>query len=228
MKLVLVRHGESEWNKQNLFTGWIDVPLSDNGRAEALEAGKLLKEASLQFDIAYTSVLERANDTLHIILQQMGLLWIPTIKSWRLNERHYGALQGLNKAQTAQKYGDEQVHLWRRGYDILPPLLELTDPQHPKFDARYNLLDEKLLPAAESLALTLKRVMPFWEDQIASALKQQKDVIIAAHGNSLRALIKYLEQISDDNIMQVELPTGNPLVYELDEHLQVQNKYYIK
>lgn len=228
MKLVLLRHGESIWNQQNLFTGWTDVPLSEKGTSEAIEAGKALHQAGFSFDIAYTSVLTRANDTLHLVLKEMGQLWIPTIKSWRLNERHYGALQGLNKAETAEEYGDAQVLEWRRSYAVLPPLLSLDDERHPRFDRRYQTLDERLLPCGESLAITLKRVIPFWEDQIAPSLKARKVVIVAAHGNSLRALIKYLENISDTDIMQMEIPTGNPLIYELDEKFKVIDRHYLK
>lgn len=228
MKLVLLRHGESIWNQQNLFTGWTDVPLSEKGTSEAIEAGKALHQAGFSFDIAYTSVLTRANDTLHLVLKEMGQLWIPTIKSWRLNERHYGALQGLNKAETAEEYGDAQVLEWRRSYAVLPPLLSLDDERHPRFDRRYQTLDERLLPCGESLAITLKRVIPFWEDQIAPSLKASKVVIVAAHGNSLRALIKYLENISDTDIMQMEIPTGNPLIYELDEKFKVIDRHYLK
>ncbi len=228
MKLVLIRHGESTWNQQNLFTGWTDVPLSENGTHEAIAAGKALHQAGFTFDIAYTSVLTRANDTLHLVLKEMGQLWIPTIKSWRLNERHYGGLQGLNKAETAEKYGDDKVLEWRRSYAVLPPLLSLDDERHPQFDRRYKTLDERLLPCGESLALTLKRVIPFWEDHIAPSLKAGKVVVVAAHGNSLRALIKYIEDISDSDIMQIEIPTGNPLIYDLDDDFQMVSKHYLK
>ena len=228
MKLVLIRHGESTWNQQNLFTGWTDVPLSENGTHEAIAAGKALHQAGFTFDIAYTSVLTRANDTLHLVLKEMGQLWIPTIKSWRLNERHYGGLQGLNKAETAEKYGDDKVLEWRRSYAVLPPLLSLDDKRHPQFDRRYKTLDERLLPCGESLALTLKRVIPFWEDHIAPSLKAGKVVVVAAHGNSLRALIKYIEDISDSDIMQIEIPTGNPLIYDLDDDFQMVSKHYLK
>ena len=228
MKLVLIRHGESTWNQQNLFTGWTDVPLSENGTHEAIAAGKALHQAGFAFDIAYTSVLTRANDTLHLVLKEMGHLWIPTIKSWRLNERHYGGLQGLNKAETAEKYGDDKVLEWRRSYAVLPPLLSLDDKRHPQFDRRYKTLDERLLPCGESLALTLKRVIPFWEDHIAPSLKAGKVVVVAAHGNSLRALIKYIEDISDSDIMQIEIPTGNPLIYDLDDDFQMVSKHYLK
>ena len=228
MKLVLVRHGESVWNQKNLFTGWTDVPLSEKGIVEAIEAGIALKAEDIKFDIAYTSVLTRANDTLHYILKELNQMWIPTEKSWRLNERHYGALQGLNKKETAEKYGDDKVHEWRRSYATLPPLLEENDERHPRFDRRYQTLDARILPAGESLAVTLERVIPYWEDEISVQLKAGKTVIIAAHGNSLRALIKYLENISDDEIMGVEIPTGNPLIYELDDNFNVLEKYYAK
>lgn len=228
MKLVLVRHGESVWNQQNLFTGWTDVPLSEKGVMEAVAAGVALKDSGFAFDVAYTSVLTRANDTLHYILKELGQLWIPVTKSWRLNERHYGALQGLNKQETAVKYGDAQVLEWRRSYATLPPLLDFDDKRHPRFDRRYQSLDTRTLPAGESLFVTLNRVIPFWEDEIAPQLKTGKTIIVVAHGNSLRALIKYLEHIDDDEIMKLELPTGNPLVYELDKHFKVLKKYYIK
>jgi len=228
MKLVLVRHGQSIWNKENLFTGWTDVPLSERGMREAMDAGIALREAGFEFDLAYSSVLSRANETLNYILKELNQLWIPVYKSWRLNERHYGALQGLNKAETAAKYGEDKVIQWRRSYETLPPLLDFDDERHPRFDRRYQALDARILPAGESLALTLDRVMPMWEDDIAIQLRTGRTVIIAAHGNSLRALIKYLENLSDDEIMRVELPTGNPLIYELDKAFNVINKYYIK
>ncbi|WP_022796879.1 2,3-diphosphoglycerate-dependent phosphoglycerate mutase [Bavariicoccus seileri] len=228
MKLVLVRHGQSEWNLSNQFTGWEDVKLSENGVNEATKAGQLLKETGIQFDVLFTSVLQRAIKTGHIILEETGQLWIPEVKSWRLNERHYGALQGLNKKETAEKYGDEKVHQWRRSYDVLPPLLENDDERSPKNDRRYAHLQKKVIPQGENLKTTLERVIPFWEDQIAPAILDHKTVLVAAHGNSLRALIKYLEQISDDDIMGVEIPTGVPLVYDLDEDLSVTDKYFLK
>ncbi|MGO2695906.1 MAG: 2,3-diphosphoglycerate-dependent phosphoglycerate mutase [Bavariicoccus seileri] len=228
MKLVLVRHGQSEWNLSNQFTGWEDVKLSENGVNEATKAGQLLKETGIQFDVLFTSVLQRAIKTGHIILEETGQLWIPEVKSWRLNERHYGALQGLNKKETAEKYGDEKVHQWRRSYDVLPPLLENDDERSPKNDRRYAHLQKKVIPQGENLKTTLERVIPFWEDQIAPAILDHKTVLVAAHGNSLRALIKYLEQISDDDIMGVEIPTGVPLVYDLDEDLNVTDKYFLK
>lgn len=227
VKLVLVRHGESEWNKKNLFTGWVDVDLSEQGVAEAKRAGQRLKKAGFSFDVAYTSVLKRAIKTLHYALEELGQLWVPETKSWRLNERHYGALSGLDKKETAEKYGDEQVHIWRRSYDVLPPLLDTDNPYHPANDPRYKDLDPRVLPAGENLKVTLERVIPFWNDNIAPQLRQDKTVFVAAHGNSLRALVKYLEDISDDDIMGLNIPTGVPLVYELDHDLGVQKKYYL-
>jgi len=228
MKLVLVRHGQSIWNQENLFTGWTDVPLSEKGTREAVDAGIALGKAGFEFDLAYSSVLTRANDTLNYILKELNQLWIPVSKSWRLNERHYGALQGLNKTETAEKYGEDKVIQWRRSYDTLPPLLDFDDERHPRFERRYQSLDARILPAGESLALTLERVMPLWEDDISIQLRAGKTAIIAAHGNSLRALVKYLETLSDEEIMKVEIPTGNPLVYELDKAFNVIKKYYIK
>ena len=216
-KLVLIRHGESEWNLANKFTGWVDVNLSDTGVKEAQQAGARLKEAGLKFDVAYTSVLTRAIKTLHFALESLGQLWIPEYKSWRLNERHYGALQGLNKQETADKYGDEQVHIWRRSYDELPPLVDASSEFHPANDPRYAALDPRTLPAGENLKVTLERVIPFWEDQIAPQLRDGKNVLIAAHGNSLRALVKYIESISDEDIMGVNIDTGTPLVYDISE-----------
>jgi 2,3-bisphosphoglycerate-dependent phosphoglycerate mutase len=226
-KVVLLRHGESQWNKENRFTGWTDVPLSDKGRAEAAEAGKILKEKGYIFDIAYTSVLKRAISTLWLALEQMDLQWIPEIKNWRLNERHYGALQGLNKAETAAKHGDEQVLIWRRSYDTRPPALELDDPRHPRHDPRYKDLPADDIPAVECLKDTVARFLPFWHDTIAPSIKAGKKVIIAAHGNSLRALVKYLDNISDDDIVGLNIPTGMPLVYELDNDLKAVDRYYL-
>lgn len=227
MKLVLIRHGQSEWNKLNLFTGWHDVDLSAEGVEEAKRAGKLIKEAGLEFDVAFTSVLTRAIKTLHYVLAGTDQLWLPVYKSWRLNERHYGALQGLNKKETADKYGADQVQLWRRSYDTLPPLLEESDKRHAKYDRRYQLLDTHAIPTGENLKVTLERVLPYWMDTIAPEIKEGKRVVIAAHGNSLRALVKYLEDIDDDSIMEVEIPTGVPLVYELDDNLKPTDKYYL-
>ncbi|KMT62141.1 2,3-diphosphoglycerate-dependent phosphoglycerate mutase [Paenilisteria newyorkensis] len=227
MKLVLIRHGQSEWNKLNLFTGWHDVDLSEQGVEEAKKAGELIKEAGLQFDVAFTSVLTRAIKTLDYALEGSEQLWIPVYKSWRLNERHYGALQGLNKQETADKYGADQVQLWRRSYDTLPPLLEENDERQAKNDRRYQLLDTSAIPTGENLKVTLERVIPYWMDTIAPEIKSGKRVVIAAHGNSLRALVKFLEGISDDDIMELEIPTGVPLVYELDDDLKPTNKYYL-
>ena len=211
-KLVFIRHGQSEWNLENLFTGWVDVNLSEQGEREAKEAGRKLKEAGIEFDQAYTSVLTRAIKTLHFALEESGQLWIPETKSWRLNERHYGALQGKNKADAAEKYGDEQVHIWRRSYDVLPPLLDANDEGSAANDRRYAELDPRIIPGGENLKVTLERVIPFWEDNIAPDLLDGKNVIVAAHGNSLRALTKYIENISDEDIMDVEMATGQPVV----------------
>ncbi|MBC1434803.1 2,3-diphosphoglycerate-dependent phosphoglycerate mutase [Paenilisteria rocourtiae] len=227
MKLVLIRHGQSEWNKLNLFTGWHDVDLSEQGVEEAKKAGELIKEAGLEFDVAFTSVLTRAIRTLDYALEGSEQLWIPVHKSWRLNERHYGALQGLNKQETADKYGADQVQLWRRSYDTLPPLLEENDDRQAKNDRRYQLLDTSAIPSGENLKVTLERVIPYWMDTIAPEIKSGKRVVIAAHGNSLRALVKFLEGISDEDIMELEIPTGVPLVYELDDDLKPTNKYYL-
>ncbi len=222
MKLVLIRHGESQWNLENRFTGWTDVDLSEKGVAEAHNAGKELKEEGYHFDIAYTSFQKRAIKTLNIVLEEMDQLYIPVVKSWRLNERHYGALQGLNKAETANKYGDEQVHIWRRSFDICPPELEEDDERHPKFDDRYKDLPKEELPRTESLKITIDRVLKFWESDISKAIKDGKDVVIAAHGNSLRALIKYLLKISDEDIINLNLPTGQPLKFEINENLEIE------
>ncbi|KRL00920.1 2,3-diphosphoglycerate-dependent phosphoglycerate mutase [Liquorilactobacillus capillatus] len=223
-KLVFIRHGQSEWNLKNLFTGWVDVNLSEQGEKEAKEAGRKLKEAGIQFDQAYTSVLTRAIKTLHFALEESGQLWVPEEKTWRLNERHYGALQGKNKAKAAEKYGEEQVHIWRRSYDVLPPLLSADDEGSAAQDRRYADLDPRAIPGGENLKVTLERVIPFWEDKIAPTLLDGKNVIIAAHGNSLRALTKYIEGISDEDIMGVEMATGQPVVYDLDDKLNVVKK----
>ena len=223
-RLVFIRHGQSEWNLKNLFTGWTDVNLSENGVAEAKEAGRKLKDAGIQLDQAYTSVLKRAIMTLHYALEESDQLWIPEVKSWRLNERHYGDLQGQNKAEAAEKFGEEQVHIWRRSYDVLPPMLSEDDPRSAAQDRRYANLDPNVIPGGENLKVTLERVMPFWEDHIAPDLLAGKNVIVAAHGNSLRALTKYLEGISDDDIINLEIPTGQPIVYDLDENLKVVDK----
>ncbi|KAF1304365.1 2,3-diphosphoglycerate-dependent phosphoglycerate mutase [Enterococcus saccharolyticus] len=220
-KLVFSRHGLSEWNKLDQFTGWADVDLAPEGVEEAKEGGRKIKEAGIEFDIAYTSVLTRAIKTCNYILEYSDQLWVPTIKSWRLNERHYGALQGLNKQATRDKYGDEQVHIWRRSYDTLPPLSDATP------DRRYANLDPRDVPGGENLKVTLERALPFWQDQIAPALLDGKTVLVAAHGNSLRALAKHIEGISDEDIMDLEIPTGKPLVYELNDDLTVIEKYYL-
>lgn len=227
MKLVLIRHGQSEWNKLNLFTGWHDVDLSEEGVVEAMTAGKKIKEAGLEFDVAFTSVLTRAIKTLNYVLEESDQMWVPVNKSWRLNERHYGALQGLNKQETAEKYGADQVQKWRRSYDTLPPLLEENDERQAKNDRRYQLLDTHAIPSGENLKVTLERVIPYWMDTIAPEIKEGRRVVIAAHGNSLRALVKFLEGISDDEIMELEIPTGVPLVYELNDDLKPVNKYYL-
>src|SRR5574339_618435 len=226
-KLVLVRHGQSTWNLENRFTGWTDVGLTDLGVQEAHEAGKLLREGGYIFDVAYTSVLRRAIQTLWIILQDMNLEWIPVTNAWQLNERHYGSLQGLNKAEMAEKFGEAQVKIWRRSYDVPPPPLELTDERHPKFDRRYAALTPEQLPATESLKITLDRVLPYWNSILAPTIKSGKRVIIAAHGNSIRALVKYLDNISDAEITELNIPTGLPLVYELDEDLKPIKSYYL-
>ena len=223
-KLVFIRHGQSEWNLKNLFTGWVDVNLSEKGEQEAKEAGRKLKEAGIEFDQAYTSVLTRAIKTLHFALEESGQLWVPETKTWRLNERHYGALQGQNKAEAAEKFGEEQVHIWRRSYDVLPPLLSADDEGSAANDRRYANLDPRIVPGGENLKVTLERVIPFWEDHIAPDLLAGKNVIIAAHGNSLRALTKYIEQISDEDIMNVEMATGQPVVYDLDDKLNIVSK----
>jgi 2,3-bisphosphoglycerate-dependent phosphoglycerate mutase len=224
-KLVLLRHGESTWNKENRFTGWTDVDLSEKGREEARQAGLTLKAAGFRFDLAFTSVLKRAIRTQWIVRDEMDLLWIPIRKSWRLNERHYGALQGLNKTETAAKYGDEQVHIWRRSYDVLPPLLEESDDRHPLRDPRYR--GEKNLPAGESLKQTVERMIPYWNEEIAPSVKSGKSVLVAAHGNSLRALVKHLDNMSEQEIMGLNIPTGVPLVYELDASLKPLKHYYL-
>jgi len=226
-KLILLRHGQSAWNLENRFTGWIDIDLSEKGREEAKQAGALLKEAGIDISIAYTSVLKRAIRTLWIALDELDRMWVPVVRAWQFNERHYGALQGLNKAEMAQKAGPEQVHQWRRGYDVRPPALEETDPMHPKHDPRYKHLDPALLPATESLKDTLGRVLPYYQSEIVPRLKQGENVLIAAHGNSLRALVKHLDNISDDEIADLNIPTGIPLVYELDEALKPIRSYYL-
>jgi 2,3-bisphosphoglycerate-dependent phosphoglycerate mutase len=226
-KLVLLRHGESIWNKENLFTGWYDVDLSEQGKVEAKRAGELLKAEGFAFDVAYTSVLKRAIRTCWMALDELDLLWIPVYRSWRLNERHYGALQGLNKAQTAAKYGDEQVLIWRRSYDVPPPPLDESDPRYPGADPRYKALSKDEIPRTECLKDTVARFLPYWRETIAPAVKEGKKVLIAAHGNSLRALVKYLDGISDEDIVGLNIPTGVPLVYELDSDLKPIKNYYL-
>lgn len=226
-KLVLIRHGESAWNKENRFTGWTDVDLSEKGMLEAKKAAEVLKKEGFTFDVAYTSVLKRAIRTLWFVLDGMDLMWIPVYRSWRLNERHYGALQGLNKAETAAKYGDEQVLIWRRSYDIRPPALEKTDERFPGKDRRYSELSEKELPTTECLKDTVERFLPYWHGILAPAIKSGKRVLVAAHGNSLRALVKYLDNVSDEAIVSMNIPTGMPLVYELDDNLKPLKSYYL-
>ena len=226
-KLVLLRHGESTWNQQNRFTGWTDVDLTERGTAEAHRAGKQLIEEGLVFDVAYTSVLKRAIRTLWIVLDELDQMWIPVHRSWRLNERHYGALQGLNKAQTAKKYGDEQVLVWRRSYDTPPPALEAGDERFPASDARYGDLDARDIPATECLKDTVARFLPYWHETIAPQVRAGKRVIITAHGNSLRALVKYLDHVSDADIVGLNIPTGVPLVYELDDSLASISSRYL-
>jgi 2,3-bisphosphoglycerate-dependent phosphoglycerate mutase len=224
-KLVLCRHGQSDWNLKNLFTGWHDVDLTDKGIGEASDAGRLLADLDYDIDIAYTSVLKRAIRTLWLMLDELDRMWIPVIRDWRLNERHYGALQGLNKAETAAKYGDEQVHIWRRSYDIPPPELDPDDERHPAHDVRYAGIDK--LPATESLATTLDRVLPCWNDVIAPDLRAGKNVLIAAHGNSLRALVKMLDEVSSEEITGFNIPTGIPIAYELDENLKPLSREFL-
>ena len=226
-KVVLLRHGESTWNKENRFTGWTDVDLSEKGLAEAKKAGQVLKKEGYSFDLAYTSVLKRAIRTLWITLDEMDLMWIPVIRNWRLNERHYGALQGLNKAETAQKFGEDQVKIWRRSYDIQPPALEKTDERYPGKDPRYAELTENELPFTECLKDTVARFVPYWEGTISPSVKAGKKVLITAHGNSLRALVKYLDNIPDKEIVELNIPTGIPLVYELDKDLNSIKSYYL-
>ena len=227
IKLVLLRHGESEWNKENRFTGWTDVDLSEKGRTEARSAGQRLKAEGYGFDLAFTSVLKRAVRTLWMTLDEMDLMWIPVHNSWRLNERHYGGLQGLNKAETAAKFGEEQVHVWRRSYDVPPPPLEPGDPRHPSHDPRYRDLAPKDLPLTECLKDTVARALPYWHEAIAPVLKKGRKEIIAAHGNSIRALVKMLDSISDADIAGLDIPTGVPLVYELNESLAPIRHYYL-
>ncbi|UCG13821.1 MAG: 2,3-diphosphoglycerate-dependent phosphoglycerate mutase [Deltaproteobacteria bacterium] len=226
-KLVLLRHGESTWNRENRFTGWTDVPLNEKGTNEAIESGRVLKQEGYVFDVAYTSVLARAIKTLWIVLEEMDLMWIPVYRSWRLNERHYGALQGLNKAETVEKHGMDQVKLWRRSYDIRPPALTADDPRYPGKDPRYADLKDEERPLTECLKDTVERFLPYWHDTIAPAVRAGERVLIAAHGNSLRALVKYLDQVSDEEIVGLNIPTGIPLVYELEDDLKSIRSYYL-
>jgi 2,3-bisphosphoglycerate-dependent phosphoglycerate mutase len=225
--LVLVRHGQSLWNLENRFTGWTDVDLTDIGKEEARLAGQQMLAEKFTFDYVFTSVLKRAIRTLWIILDEMDLMWLPVERAWQLNERHYGALQGLNKAETAAKYGNEQVHIWRRSYATPPPALSWDDPRHPRFDPRYAKVDPALLPSTESLKMTLERVMPYWNEKIVPRLKAGEKILIVAHGNSLRALVKYLDQISDEDITELNIPTGIPLAYQLDDQLNVVSRRYL-
>jgi 2,3-bisphosphoglycerate-dependent phosphoglycerate mutase len=227
LRLVLLRHGESDWNRENRFTGWTDVDLSEKGRVEAREAGRVMAAEKFEFDVAYTSLLKRAIRTLWIAQDEMDLLWIPVHRSWRLNERHYGALQGLNKAETAAQHGEAQVKIWRRSYDIPPPPLTSDDPRHPSRDRRYAQLSRAELPLTESLKDTVARFLPYWHDTIAPDIRAGRKVLIAAHGNSLRALVKYLDNLSDEEIVGLNIPTGVPLVYLLNDDLQPLQKFYL-
>jgi 2,3-bisphosphoglycerate-dependent phosphoglycerate mutase len=226
-KLILLRHGESTWNLENRFTGWTDVGLTEKGVAESHTAAKLMTESGITFDLCYTSVLRRAIKTLWIVLEDMDLMWVDVVKHWRLNERHYGALQGLNKSEMTKKYGEKQVFIWRRSYDTPPPALEKSDPRYPGSDPRYASLSEMERPLCESLKDTIARVMPYWHNEIAPKIKQGRKILISAHGNSLRGLVKYLDNVSDDQIPMVNIPTGIPLVYELDDDLKAVKRYYL-
>lgn len=226
-KIVFIRHGQSQWNLENRFTGWTDVPLSSQGIAEAQVAGQKIKDNGLIFDIVYTSLLQRAIKTAHLVMEEAEQLWVPETKTWRLNERHYGDLQGLNKTETAKKFGEEQVLLWRRSYDVLPPLLADEDPRSSTKEEKYAHLDPHIVPRGESLKVTLERTLPYWEDCIAPKLLASQTILVVAHGNSLRALAKHIERLSEDEIIQLEIPTGKPLVYELNDDLSFSNKYYL-
>ena len=226
-KLVLVRHGQSTWNLENRFTGWTDVDLTEQGRSEAHAAGQLLRDGGYTFDVVYTSVLKRAIKTMWLVMEEMGLEWLPVIRAWQLNERHYGALQGLNKAEMAEKFGEAQVKVWRRSYDTPPPALELDDERHPRFDRRYAQLTPEELPATESLKITLERVLPYWHSTLAPMIQSGARTLIVAHGNSIRAMVKYLDDISDADIPELNIPTGIPLVYELDDDLKPVTHYYL-
>lgn len=227
-RLVLLRHGESQWNLENRFTGWTDVPLSDAGKGEALAAGSLMKREGLRFEAVHTSLLMRAIQTANLALESLEQLWLPVSRSWRLNERHYGALQGLNKAETAEKHGADQVHIWRRSYDVPPPALESSDPRHPANDPRYASLPADLLPATECLKDTLERMLPYWHDALVPQLMRGADLLVVAHGNSLRALVKHLDGLSDQAVLELNIPTGRPLLYELDEGLQPKASRYLE
>jgi len=225
--LVFVRHGQSTWNLENRFTGWTDVDLTEQGCQEAHTGGQLLRDKGFAFDIAYTSVLKRAIRTLNIVQEEMDLEWIPVVRAWQLNERHYGALQGLNKTEMAVKFGEAQVKIWRRSYDVPPPVLEMTDKRHPRFDRRYAELTPAQLPATESLKITLERVLPYWHSTLVPMIKSEKRVLIVAHGNSIRAMVKYLDDVSENEIPELNIPTGIPLVYELDGDLKPIRHYYL-
>lgn len=226
-RLVLLRHGESEWNKENRFTGWTDIDLSERGIREAKDAGTILKKEGFHFKLAYTSYLIRAIRTLWLTLEQMDLLWIPVFKTWRLNEKHYGMLQGLNKSEMSEKYGEEQVHIWRRSYDIPPPPLPDDDPRHSRFDHRYAGLKPEEIPATESLRETVERIVPYWKEQMSAHLKEYKEVLVAAHGNSLRGIVKHLKKISDKDIVGLNLPTGIPYIFEFDDEMNLQKDYFL-
>jgi 2,3-bisphosphoglycerate-dependent phosphoglycerate mutase len=226
-RLVLLRHGESAWNKENRFTGWTDIDLSERGVREAREAGETLKKEGFQFRLAYTSYLTRAIRTLWLTLEQMDLLWIPVFKTWRLNEKHYGMLQGLNKSEMAEKYGEQQVHIWRRSYDVPPPPLPYDDPRHPRFDKRYAALKPAEIPATESLKETTDRIVPYWEGHMSPNLKEYKEILVAAHGNSLRGIVKYLKNIPNEEIVSLNLPTGIPYIFEFDDEMTLQKDYFL-
>ncbi len=226
-RLVVIRHGESVWNQENRFTGWVDVDLAEKGIQEAIQGGQALREQKLQFDIVYTSVLKRAIKSMNLVLDQLDQHWLPVVKTWRLNERHYGELQGLNKSEMAEKHGEDQVKIWRRSFDVPPPFLKKEDPRHPCHDPRYKDVDPKDLPAGESLKLTAERFKPFWEKEIVPKLKAGQNVLIVAHGNSLRALMMMLENLGPDEIMEVNVPTGIPLLYDLDQNLKIKSKRFI-
>jgi len=226
-RLVLIRHGESQWNMENRFTGWTDIPLSEKGIAEAKKAGKLLKENGFNFELAYTSYLKRAIKTLWLVLEEMDFMWIPVKKSWRLNEKHYGNLQGLNKTETAEKYGDDQVLIWRRSYDIPPTPLNRDDPRNPKLDPRYKELLPSEIPLTEALKDTVNRIVPYWENEISKSFEKHNEIIVAAHGNSLRGIVKYLKNISESDIVNLNLPTGVPYIFEFDDKLNLQKDYFL-